>query len=77
MIIEITCGFLPVNTSIFRKKSLSKGKKLLESFHVSDVKEVVDGQSRKLIGTVLRETPGAHSTRRHENTYTPVVQVFS
>ena len=58
---------LPVNTSIFHKKSLSKGKKLLESFHVSDVKEVVDGQSRELIGIVLREPPGAHSTRRHEN----------
>jgi hypothetical protein len=75
MQVIITCGFQSIDTSCFRKKSLFKGKKLLESYHVSDVKEIIDHPCRRVIGTVLRETPGAHSAKKH-NTYTPEVQVF-
>ncbi|KAH0820415.1 hypothetical protein GEV33_002376 [Tenebrio molitor] len=74
MQVIITCGFQSIDTSCFRKKSLFKGKKLLESYHVSDVKEIIDHPCRRVIGTVLRETPGAHSAKKH-NTYTPEVQL--
>lgn len=63
MAVIIKTGFQLVDTSIFRSKSLSKGKKLLESFHVSEVEEVIgENDNRTISGVVLRETPGTPVT---------------
>ena len=59
MVVIIKAGFQAVNTSVFRQKSLSKGLKLLQSFHVSEVREEIDeNKNHHIIGHVLRETPG-------------------
>lgn len=72
----IKAGFQLVDTSIFRPKSLSKGKKLLESFHVSEVQEeTVENSYRQIIGNVIRETPGATSTKNNENVYKVKIEV--
>lgn len=75
MSIIIKNFFGVVDTSVFRRKSISKGKKPVESCHVSEVQEEISNESITLTGLVLRETPGAHSTKKHENIYKPVVQV--
>ena len=54
---------------------MSKGEKLVKSYHVSDVKEIVRDNFRQIIGVVLRETPGAQSEKKKENTYNPSVEV--
>lgn len=50
--IEIKFGFLPIKLNNFRKKSLSKGKKLLDSGHVKNVKEF----QNIIKGEVIRQT---------------------
>ena len=72
----ITCGFQSVHLTIFRQKSLNKGKKLLESFHVSDVKELKEKHFSKLSGVVLRETPGAQSSKTNTDLYNPSIEVI-
>ena len=70
IVVIIRAGFQEVNTSVFRPKSSSKGRKLLESFHVSEVHEEIDeNNNRQIIGHVSRETPGAISTRNNVNIY--------
>lgn len=61
--------FQEVNIACFRKKSISKGQKLLTSCHVSDVREERQDDEIFIKGTVLRETPGATSTKKNENLY--------
>ena len=51
--IIITCGFQEIKIDCFRKKSLNKGNKLLKSFHVSDVKEIITDDFTQVSGTVL------------------------
>ena len=77
MNIIISSSFQPMNTDIFRKKSLRKGKKLVEGFHVSEVTEEVCNLQSKIYASVLRETPGSHSTRKNENVYKPIVEVIT
>jgi len=77
MSLIIKTGFQLVDTSVFRAKSLSKGKKLLESFHVSEVQEEsVENYYRQIIGQVIRETPGATSTKNNENVYKVKIEII-
>lgn len=39
MVIIVRSGFQEIVLDVFRKKSISKGRKLLDSCHVSDVRE--------------------------------------
>lgn len=71
----IQSGFEEIDLSIFRRKSLSKGKKLVYSFHVSNVTEKIDGQYRDISGSVLRGTPGSDSTKKKQNIYLPKIVV--
>lgn len=73
--LTIKSGFQPVITDCFRKRSLSKGRKLLESFHVSNVKEDIVNNVHQISGEVLRETPGAKSEKLKTNIYKPNVKV--
>ncbi len=68
--------FQAIEITGFRRKSLRKGRKLMESFHVSNVFEERRDNYTFIQGTVLRETPGANSTRKNENLYYPVIEVF-
>lgn len=77
MSIIITCGFESVDLSTFRPQSLKKGLKLLESKHVSKVSEQSDPNcNSKLQGTVLRQTPGAFSSKKNIKFYKPFVEVI-
>lgn len=72
----IKSHFQEVKLECFRQKSINKGMKLVTSFHVSNVTEERRDGAIFIQGTVLRETPGAKSTRKHENLYYPVSQVL-
>ena len=62
MVVIMKAVFQAVNTSVCRPKSLSKGRTLLESFHVSEVQEEIDeNNNRQIIGYVLRETTGKNT----------------
>lgn len=76
MEVILTCGFQIINIDIFRKKSISKGYKLLKSNHVGHVRETIRDDKSEVTGTVLRETPGATSTRKNENFYQPYIKVI-
>ena len=67
MVIIIQSGFQAVKLEIFRKESLSKGLGLVKSYHVSNVIEKIDGSFRRICGLVLRETPGAESSKNRAN----------
>jgi len=76
MVVLISTGFQEVDTTVFRKKSLSKGKKLVESSHVSKVcEELREDGLRRLKGRVLRETPGAASEKNNTNYYYVFIEV--
>ena len=77
MNITISNSFHPENTDIFRKKSLRKGKKLVAGFDVSEVMEEVCNLQSNIYSSVLRETLGAHSTRKKENIHKPIVEVIT
>ena len=47
----------------------------MKSFQVSGVIEERRENGIFIRGTVLRETPGAISTRRNENVYSPIIEV--
>ena len=75
MTVIISCGFQRVETKKFRKKSISKGKKLIYSNHVGHVTEEILNEKRILRGLVLRETPGGQSGKNVINFYNPVIEV--
>ena len=47
----------------------------MKSLHVSGVIEESRENGIFIRGPVLRETPGALSTRRNENVYSPIIEV--
>lgn len=71
----IKSHFQSVKLNCFREKSKRKGRHLVMGYHVSDVREERRDNYCYIKGTVLRETPGSHSTRKHENLYYPVAEV--
>ncbi|XP_071575636.1 uncharacterized protein [Temnothorax nylanderi] len=75
MSVIIKCGFQSVKLNLFRKKSVSKGKKLFYSNHVGHISEEILQFKRILRGTVLRETPGGFSTKNNTNFYKPVIEL--
>ena len=75
MVIIIQSGFQAVRLEIFRKESLWKGLGLVKSCHVSNVVEQIDGSFRRIRGVVLRETPGAESSKNRANFYNVTIEV--
>lgn len=76
-------GFQGVDMSIFRPETLSKGQELLHRFHVSDVykeipekEEIIEKYPRRLVGPVLRETPGIASSKADQNVYLVNIEVI-
>ena len=67
--------FQAVELESFRPKWLRKGIRLMKSLHVSGVIEESRENGIFIRGPVLRETPGALSTRRNENVYSPIIEV--
>lgn len=56
-----------VGDKFFYKTSLRKRKRQCVSFHVSFMLEEIKNGSQKLLWTILRETPGAHSKHKNKN----------
>ena len=77
MSLMIKNHFQAIKLEYFRPKSLRKGIRLMKSLHVSGVIEERRENGIFIRGTVLRENPGAISTRRNENVYSPIIEVLT
>ena len=75
MVIITQDGFQAVKLEIFRNESHSKVIGLVKSCHVRNVIEQIDGKFRKICEVVLRETPGAESSKNRANFYNPTIEV--